>query len=111
MRKRLRDVGRALKIVYAQKQYYLYSLTFAFLVFSVNPLLRNYHLLKAEFSLLLALRLIIASPMTSETLSVLMLFFLSVLSGLVFSLSLFVIKRQISQSAHIGLVGTLVGIA
>jgi len=111
MMRRLREVGRALKMVYAQKQYYLYSLTFAFLVFSLNPLLRNYRLLKAEFSLPLALRLIIASPMTSETLSVLMLFCLSVLSGMVLSLSLFVIKRQISQSANVGLIGTLIGIA
>ncbi|MBI2102805.1 hypothetical protein HYT55_03125 [Candidatus Woesearchaeota archaeon] len=101
---------RALKEVYSRKQYYIYSLLFALFIFSLNPLLRNYKLLKAQFSWLLVLQLILASPVTSGTVPFVLLTILSILSGIVMAFSVYVIRRQISQGVNLGLTGVIIGI-
>jgi len=96
--------------VYERKEYYLYSLVAAMVVFSVHPLLQNYQLLRAEFTWLLALRLIIASPMISSISSFITLIIISLLSGIVMTFSLYLIKRQIKQGVNVGIAGTIIGI-
>ncbi len=100
----------ALRKVYTLKRYYVYSFFIALVVFSLHPLIQNYRLLRAEFSLSLALRLILASPMVSSLSSFVTLIVISLLSGMVIVFSFYLIKRQISQGVNLGIVGTIIGI-
>ncbi len=103
-------LGGAFCKVYLKKQYYLYSLFTAIVVFSLHPILQNYKLLQLEFSWLLVLQLIIASPMVSSVFSFATLLLISLLSGIVMTFNIYLMKRQISQGVNVGIAGTIVGI-
>ncbi|MBI4147584.1 hypothetical protein HY494_02945 [Candidatus Woesearchaeota archaeon] len=96
--------------VYSEKIYFLFSGLFSLFVFSFNAAIRNYKLLFSEFSLSLFLNLIIGVPSTMSPTSLSFLVIISLLSGIVFSLSLFLLWRQITYSAGIGLSGIITSI-
>ena len=108
--KELNHITNALHEVYSEKKYVLFSGLFSFFVFSFNAAIRNYKLLFSEFSISLFLNLIIGIHSTMSPISFVFLIIISMLSGIVFSLSLFLLKRQITSSAGIGLSGVIASI-
>jgi len=107
---RLNSIPKALYEVYSEKRYILFSGLFSFFVFSFNAAIRNYKLLFSEFSISLFLNLIIGVHSTMSPISFVFLIIISMLSGIVFSLSLFLLKRQIAYSAGIGLSGIITSV-
>ncbi len=100
----------ATKEVYAQKRYYVYTILTTVVVFSLNPLLRNYKVLKANFSLSLAGSLILGVIGASSTITAIILALTALLSGMMISFSIYTIKRQFSQGTKLGFTGLLLGI-
>ncbi len=106
----LNNILQALAEVYATKKYFAYSGLFSLLVFSLNALIGNFKLIASQFSLLLIFDLIASTHSTMSAVSFAFLVIISVLSGIIFSLSLFLVKRQISYGAGIGLSGIIASI-
>ncbi|MDP3697990.1 MAG: hypothetical protein Q8R47_00230 [Nanoarchaeota archaeon] len=106
----LNKIQEALYEVYSERKYFLFSGLFSLSVFSLNALIGNFKLIASQFSLPLIVDLIISTHSTMSTVSFLFLVIISVLSGIVFSLSLFLVKRQISYGAGIGLSGIIASV-
>lgn len=104
------NIKEALNQVYSEKRYILFSGLFSIFVFSFNAAIRNYKLLFSEFSVSLLLNLIIGLHSTMSPVSLVFLILISLLSGIVFSLSIFLLRRQITYSAGIGLSGIITSI-
>lgn len=104
------DIQEAFKEVYAKRKYFFFSGLFSLLVFSFNAAIRNYKLLFSEFSVSLLFNLILAVHNTMSSISLIFLILISLLSGIVFSLSIFLLRRQITYSAGIGLSGIITSI-
>ncbi len=103
----LHNTLEALAEVYSEKQYFAYSTTFAFVVFSVNVLIGNFKLIASQPSLTLIFDLLLSAHSTMSNASFVFLLIISLLSGIVFSLSLFLVKRQVSYSAGLGFTGII----
>jgi len=101
--KYVNQVQEALNEVYAEKKYFVLSALFSLAVFSLNALIGNFKLIASQFSLPLIFDLIISTHSTMSTVSFVFLLIISLLSGVVFSLSIFLVKRQISYGAGIKL--------
>lgn len=104
------NTRKAFYEVYAEKKYVAISMLFGLVVFSLNAVIRNYRLLWSEFSFSLLFNLIISVHSTMSTVSFLFLIIVSLLSGIVLSLSLFLLRRQITYGAGIGLTGIVTSI-
>tara|TARA_Y100000034_G_C6797305_1_gene357483 strand:+ start:156 stop:698 length:543 start_codon:yes stop_codon:yes gene_type:complete len=100
----------AFKEVYSSYWGILITLVFTFIVFAVNPLLSNYRLLIEQFSFTLMWELIVAAPATTAVSSLIVLVIISVLSGMVFTYMIFLLRRQVNASAGIGILGIVVGL-
>ena len=100
----------ALKEVYSKKKYFLFSGLCSLLVFSLNAVIGNYRLLWPDFSLVLFFDLVFNAHKSMSVISLLFLIIISLLSGIVFSLSLFLLKRQIGYSSGIGLSGIITSV-
>ncbi|MEK6809900.1 MAG: hypothetical protein AABY40_04445 [Nanoarchaeota archaeon] len=103
--KQITAIVDTLKEVYSEKKYLLCSGFFSALVFSLNAVIGNYKLFFSEFSFKLFFNLVVSAHNTMSTASFVFLILISLLSGIVFSLSIFLFKRQISYSAGIGFTG------
>ena len=101
----INNIQEALSEMYAEKKYFVFSGLFSLLVFSLNALIGNFKLIASQFSLLLIFNLIISAHRTMSAVSFVFLIIISLLSGIVFSLSIFLFKRQISYSAGVGVTG------
>ena len=101
---------RAFHAVYTEKVYYVSTFLFSFLIFAANPLLRNYRLLLDSPSPKLAWSLLIASPATTSLSSLVVLIIISLLSGIVFTFSLYLVRRQLSAGIGAGVSGALIGL-
>ena len=108
--KYLNNTTQALSEVYAEKKYFVYSGLFSLVVFSLNALIGNFKLIASQFSLPLIFDLIASTHSTMSTVSFVFLVIISLLSGVVFSLSLFLVKRQLSYGAGIGLSGIVASV-
>ena len=108
--KYINQVQEALKEVYAEKKYFVFSALFALAVFSLNALIGNFKLIASQFSLLLIFDLIVSTHSTMSVVSFSFLVIISLLSGLVFSFSIFLVNRQLSYGAGIGLSGIIAGV-
>jgi len=108
--KKLNHIIRALHEVYSEKKYFLFSGIFSLSVFSFNAAIRNYKLLFSEFSISLFLNLVLSAHSSMSLISFVFLVVVSLLSGVVFSLSLFLLRRQVTYSAGIGLSGIITSI-
>ncbi len=98
----------AFKCVYRKPWYWVISIIFALLIFSINPIIQNYRLIISDPLLLLSLVSGIGSSTT--TLHVITLTLLSILSGIVLSFSIYLVKRQVTGGLGAGAGGILVGI-
>ncbi len=103
-------IVEAFREVYSEKKYFLWSGFFSAVVFSLNAAIGNYKLLFSEFSLKLFFTLVISAHSSMSLISFIFLVMVSLLSGIVFSLSLFLLRRQISYSAGIGLSGIITSV-
>lgn len=103
--KHIHNAREALKEVYAEKKYFIFSGLFSLLVFSLNALLGNYKLIASQFSLVLIVDLIVSAHSTMSITSFIFLLIIALLSGIVFSFSIFLFKRQITYSAGLGFTG------
>src|SRR3989338_6895475 len=110
MTKIFASLSSATKEVYVQKRYYGYTTLFAIVIFSLNPLLRNYKVLKTNFSLSLVGSLIWGVIPASSTMTVIILVLTALLSGMMISFSIYTVKRQFSQGTKLGFSGLLIGI-
>ena len=108
--KYVNQVQEALNEVYAEKKYFVLSALFSLAVFSLNALIGNFKLIASQFSLPLIFDLIISTHSTMSTVSFVFLLIISLLSGVVFSLSIFLVKRQISYGAGIGFSGIIASV-
>ena len=100
----------ALKEVYRQKWYYALTFFVATAIVIANPLIRNYKIFISSFSFPLAYSLVIGSPAATTTSSLLTLIVISLLAGVVFSLSVFLFQRQFASGATVGIGGIVVGL-
>ncbi len=100
----------ALKEVYRQKRYFFLTFLVAVVLFVANPLLLNYKIFVSGFSFPLAYYLVVGSPATMTVPSFLTLIVISLLAGMVFSLSVFLLQRQIVTDATIGMGGIILGL-
>ncbi|MDO8511597.1 MAG: hypothetical protein Q7S55_05540 [Nanoarchaeota archaeon] len=101
----LNNIREALHEVYSERKYFLFSGLFSLLVFSLNALIGNFKLIASQFSLVLMVDLLVSAHGTMSAVSFVSLIIISLLSGIVFSLSIFLFKRQISYSAGVGVTG------
>jgi len=108
--KSLQNIKEALEEVYNRKMYYLYTFLVAGLMFTINALLRNYKLLFPNFSLSLFFTLLTGFPSTIPLASLINLIIISLLSGIVAAMSVFLVKRQISTRAYAGFTSLLTGV-
>lgn len=107
----MKNIPRALKEVYAKKQYIVITLLFAFFIFSLNVLIINYKLLISNFSFSLLFAFLIGSVEMMSIGSFIFMILVSLLSGVVLSMSVFVLLRQIAHSIGMGTSGVLLSIA
>ena len=108
--KTMNEITKAFKEVYNQKKYYLISGTITALLFLFNTLINNYKLLKNEFSIHLFWALIKGAVRNVEPISLLFLVLISLLAGIVVSMSIFLLRKQIVLGAGIGSSGIIVSI-
>ena len=101
----LNNIREALHEVYSERKYFLFSGLFSLSVFSLNALIGNFKLIASQFSLVLMVDLLASTHSTMSTVSFVFLIIISLLSGIVFSLSIFLFKRQISYNAGVGVTG------
>ena len=102
------NLKNALKCVYRKPWYWVISLIFALLIFSINPIIQNYQLILSNPLLLLSLIAGVGSSTTTP--HVITLTVLSILSGIVLSCSIYLVKRQVTGGLGAGAGGILIGI-
>jgi hypothetical protein len=108
MKKYWDNVIEALKCVYRKPWYWIISIIFALIIFSLNPIIQNYRLVLSNPMVLISL--IFGLGSSSTTFHLIILTLLSILSGIVLSFSIFLVKRQITSGISAGAGGILVGI-
>lgn len=96
--------------MYSSPGYWVLSIFFALLVFSFNPLISNIPLLLSTPSFKLFFSLILGAHSAVALSKQLTLGILAILSGIVISMVVFVVQRQVHWSAATNLSGVLVGI-
>ncbi len=92
----------ASKQVYREKRYWAVTIISAFLLFSLNAIIRNYQLLFSQFSFKLLFTLIAGLATTFTVFGFVSLVIISLLGGIVVTYSIFLIRRQLSLSVGAG---------
>ena len=103
-------IFRALGQVYSHKKNFVLTMIVASFVFLFNTLITNYKLLASHFSILLLWSLIQGTLHSISPLSLFFLVLLSLFSGIVVSMSVHVLRKQIFLGAGAGSSGILVSI-
>jgi hypothetical protein len=103
-------VREALKEVYTEKRYYSISIVASFLIYSLNALAHNYKLVFSSFSLKLVSSLIVGFHYTMASYSIVFLVMLSILTGILISMTVFLIKRQIRSGVYASGTGVIASI-
>lgn len=108
--KYLSKVIPAVQEVYTQKRYYFISIISAVVLMSLNALVRNYKLLWSNFSFSLMYSLVVGL-WTSFTLGAfIILIIISLLGGVIVSMSVFLLQRQLATSASMGASGIIIAV-
>ena len=105
----LNNLNNARKEVYFANSYYFITVFSSILIYSFNTLIHNYKLIIESPSLNLFYLLIVGFYSTTSISAFIFLIIISLLSGVVISMSIFLIKRQIS-AGYAGSSGLIVGI-
>ena len=100
----------ALNQVYSRKKYWVITAVAALLLFSLNAVIRNYSLLVSQFSFKLLFLLIISLRTTFTLFGFISLVLISFLGGIVIAYSTFLIHRQLSLSAGVGVPSILTAV-
>jgi hypothetical protein len=104
-----KDLKQSMLEVYSGNHYFMITFLISVLIYSLNALIHNYKLVFKTPSLKLIYLLIIGFPSTTSNSAFLFLIIISVLSGIVISMSIFLLKRQLS-SGYAGTSGVIVGL-
>ncbi len=94
----IKNIKPAFRMVYYSKWYYAITIIFSLIVFSLNAIFRNYKLLWDQFSFSLLFNLIRGTFMATSTSTLVSLIIISLLSGIILSFTIYLIKRQVSSS-------------
>ena len=109
--KSIRNVKTALKEVYKNKGYLFFTIGFSIVIFLFNALINNYKLLLSSFSFKLLFSLIGGIMTTITPTSLIFLVIISILAGIVISMGIFLIRRQIKGSVGTSAASVVIGIA
>ena len=90
----------SLKQIYSIKGYYLLTIIFAVAIYSLNALIHNYRLVFDQFSFLVMFNLILYFHQTIGFSSYLFLAVLSVLTGVIVAMSVYLLRRQIKTGVY-----------
>src|SRR3989338_4019416 len=100
--KYVHEIKKALKEVYESKNYLLLTSVLAFIIFSFNILITNSKLIFSNFSFQLISSLLIGSFTSISNISLIFLILISILAGIVLSMSIFLVRRQVFSTVSIG---------
>ncbi len=100
----------AFREVYHHPGYYGVSVLVAGVLFLFNTLISNYKLLWSDFSILLFWSLVKGTVQSIQPISLSFLIIISGLAGIVVSMSIFLLRKQIALGAGLGSSGILVSI-
>jgi len=98
----LDNIKEALKEVYVKKSYFVITLITAFVIIAFNLLVTNYKIIFSNFTLKLVYSLFIGGFSNIETLPLIFLIITSISAGILLSMGIYIIRRQISGSVGIG---------
>jgi len=90
-----KEIFKSIKEVFLNKNYIFLTLIFTLFMFIINVIYRNYNLVFSNLSLKLLFSLLIGFPQTTTLSGLIILSIIFLLSGIILSLSIFLIKRQI----------------
>mgnify|MGYP001560699227 CR=1 FL=1 len=100
--KYINKVQEALKEVYSFKKYFLVTFSVALAIFLFNTLVNNYRILFSDFSFSLFFSLLKGALASMTALSFILLIIMSVLAGVVTTMTIFLVKRQVKGSLKAG---------
>ena len=100
----------ALKEVYSHNSYFAVSFISAILIYSLNAVAHNYKILASQFSFSLLFSLIIGAPKAMVASSFIFLVIISIFAGILVSMSIFLLKRQIMDGVYASGTGIVVSI-
>ena len=106
----IRVVITSLHTVYTQKRYFLLTILIAFFTYAGNVLFHNFKLVLGTSSLSLTLALLFAPQAMYTSFSIILLILISVLAGIVFSMSTFLLRRQFKVAVSAGSTSVLMSI-
>jgi len=104
------NIKKSLLEMYKSKSYLALTVVFGLIIFSFNALISNYKILISDFSLKLLFSLLAGTSTAMPTVSFIFLITMSVLAGIVLSMSIFLLRRQIKGSMGFTSSGILVSI-
>lgn len=105
--KYVNKVQEALKEVYLSKKYFLVTFSVALVIFLFNTLVNNYRILFSDFSFLLLFSLLIGTLASMTAFSVVLLFVMSILAGIVTAMTICLVKRQVKGNLGASSAGIL----
>ena len=96
------NIKKALKEVYTKKSYLAITLIAAFVIIAFNLLVTNYKIIFSNFSSKLVYSLFIGGFYNIETLPLIFLIITSISAGILLSMGVYIIRRQISGGVGLG---------
>ena len=108
MQSYINSVTPAIKAVYHKKYPWIVTAIAALLIFSLNIIVINLPLLFKQFSFKLLWYLIIGGVVIAKPSSLAVLTLIALLGGVVISMSMFLVARQVQSSAAHGIFGLLI---
>jgi len=106
----IKTIKIALEEVYKNKGYFFFTIGFSIVVFLFNALINNYKLLLSSFSFKLLFSLTAGIMNTITPTSLVFLVIISILAGIVISMGIFLIRRQIKGNVGVSSASVLVSI-
>ncbi len=91
----MRKVPEALKEVYDSKKYFVITIGVVLFLFLFNTLVNNYRILFSDFSFSLLFSLLKGTLASMTAVSIVLLIVMSVLAGVILSMTIFLIRRQV----------------
>ena len=105
------NVVKALSEVYKEKKFYLISIFSTIIIYSLNATFHNFKLVFSEsFSWTLMFSLIKGFHHTLATYSIVFLIIISILTSILISMSIYLVKRQVNSSMYMGGSGIIMSI-
>jgi len=108
--KHINNVKEALGEMYHNKVYLIITLVVTFLIFSFNAVINNYRILISDFSFKLFFSLIGGTINSMRATSLILLITMSILAGVVLSMSIYLLRRQIKANVSASFSSILVSL-